>query len=163
MSNQKKILPQTTMSPDKKTNSIILGYCLVLWITNWSLRWENSPKSNPTEWSIEMNALGAILGFIGSVVFARRIWRLIRVFLDKQVRIPLSFPLWTNWQSLGLLIPLFFGMTYHFSGTPVEGEASKMIFTYGDSWASPLCSGIAIMLFQLLIRLEAYLQKSQLT
>jgi hypothetical protein len=68
----------------------------------------------------------------------------------------MTIRLWGSWSYLWLLLPLAFGTTYHSSGTAEDGAAIKTVFEYGGTWASPLFSGLAIMLFQLLIRLEAF-------
>ena len=144
------------MKPESKVFVIIFGYCVILWATNWSLSHEYSREVGLTAASIDMRGLGALIGLIASIILGRRIWRVVRALFDMQVRIPMTRRLWSSWGYLWLLLPLTFGKVTHSYGTTEDGAAIKTIFEYGGSWASPLFSGLAIMLFQLLIRLEAF-------
>jgi len=144
------------MKPESKTFTIIFGYCSVLWLTNWSLSHEYAREVGLTESHIDLRGLGALLGLVASIILARRIWVVARILFDGQVRIPKSTRLWGAWSYLALLLPLAFGMTHNSSGSAEDGVFIKTVFEYGGSWASALSSGIAIMLFQLLIRLESF-------
>jgi hypothetical protein len=144
------------MKPETKTFAIIFGYCLVLWMTNWTVSHSYARDVGLTESSLDMRGLGAIIGVVASIILTRRIWRVTRILFDEGVRIPSSMRLWGSWHYLLLVLPLAYGVTYHSSGIDDDGAAIKTVFEYGGFWASPLFSGLAIMLFQLLIRLEAF-------
>lgn len=144
------------MKPDTKTFAIIFGYCSVLWLTNWSLSHSYAREVGLTESSLDMRGLGPLFGVSASIILARRIWRVTRILLDTGVRIPSSIRLWDSWHYLWLVLPLAFGMTHHSSGLADDGATIKTVFEYGGSWASPLFSGLAILLFHLLIRLEGF-------
>jgi hypothetical protein len=144
------------MKPETKTFATIFGYCAILWMTNWSLSHEYARQFGVTASSLDMRGFGALLGLGASLVLARRIWRVARILFDARVRIPSSIRLWGSWSYLWLLLPLAFGTLHHSSGTAEDGARIDTVFEYGGSWAVPLFSGIAIMLFQLLSRLEAF-------
>ncbi|RYG23087.1 hypothetical protein EON82_15110 [bacterium] len=55
-----------------------------------------------------------------------------------------------------LLLPLLIQTSYHSNGTAKDGASVHSVFQYGGSAAPILLSGLAIMLFQLLVRLEAF-------
>ena len=146
------------MKPETKTFAIILAYCVILWLTNWSLSHEYSREAGLTSSGLDIRGLGALVGLVAAVVLARRVWRVSRILLATGVRVPMSIRLWGSWSYLWLLVPLAFGVTHHSSGTADDGASVHTILEYGGgaSWASILFSAIAIMLFQLLVRLEAF-------
>ena len=109
-----------------------------------------------------LDKLGAFTGFVGSFVLVRRVWRVLRIILDAGIRIPNSTRLWGSWSYLVLLLPLVYRMTQHSSGLAEDGAHIDTVFEYGATWASVLLSAVAIMLFQLLIRLEALNPKTQM-
>jgi len=151
------------MKADNTTFSYIFVYCLVLWLTNWSLNHEYSRTVGITSSGLDARGLGALVGLVATVVLARRVWRVSRILLAAGVRVPMSIRLWGSWSCLWLLVPLAFGVTHHSSGTAHDGASVHTIFKYGGglSWASILFSAIAIMLFQLLVRLEAFNPENQ--
>ena len=151
-------MPKKTMKPDSKTFVVILAYCAVLWLTNWSLSHEYAREVGMTSSTLDMRVLGALIGFVATFVLSRRIWRITRAFLDVGVRIPKSVRLWGSWNYLFLLLPLAIRITYHTSGTADDGAGVQTVIEYGGgaSWASALFSAIAIMLFQLLAKIESF-------
>jgi hypothetical protein len=144
------------MKPENKTFAIIAGYCAILWATNWSLSHDYAREHGLTASSIDMRNLGALVGLVASYVLARRIWRVSRIIFNTRVGIPKSVRLWGSWSYLLLLLPLGFGVTNHSAGTAEDGTNVTTIFEYGGSWAAAFFSAIAIMLFQLLVNLEAF-------
>lgn len=151
------------MKAETKTYTIILGYCVVLWLTNWSLNHDYSREVGLTSSGIDIRGLGAFVGLVAAVILARRVWRVSRILLAAGIQIPMTTRLWGSWSYLWLLVPLAFGLTHHSSGTAKDGANIHTIFEYGGgaSWASILFSAIAIMLFQLLIRLESFNPENQ--
>ncbi len=146
------------MKPESKVFSIVLGYCVVLWLTNWSLSHEYQRKIGLTSCSIDLRLLGALFGIVASVVLTRRICEVVRILLNAGIRIPTSVRLWGSWSTLWLLSPLILGLTHHGFHVTSDGVDVRTVFIYGGgpSLASIAFSGIAIMLFQLLVRLEAF-------
>ncbi|MEK7950040.1 hypothetical protein [Luteolibacter soli] len=144
------------MKPETKVVAIIFGYCAILWVTNWSLSHEYAREVGHTASSLDLRGLGALFGFVSSIVLARRIWQVWRVILDARVRVPKSARLWGDWGYLWLLLPLLIHTDFHSNGSAEDGADVHTVFEYGSSAASFLLSGLAIMLFQLLVRLEAF-------
>jgi len=158
MSSNNTVFQKNTMKSETKIFTIILGYCLILWLTNWSLSHDYSRESGVTSSTIDLRGLGTLFGLVASVLLARRIWRVTRELLDARIRIPKSICLWGSWHCLLLLLPLTFGITHYSSGTAADKASIQTVFEYGggSSWISIFFSGAAIMLFQLLVRLEAF-------
>jgi len=147
------------MKSEKKTFIIIFLYCLVLWLTNWSMNREFSrEKEIYFESNLDLRGLGILLGGIASIILARRIWLTARMLWATGIEIPIKTRLWGSWSYLGLLVPLAFGATHHSSGTAEGGANLHTVFEYGGgtSLGSILSSAIAIMLYQLLTRLKSF-------
>lgn len=146
------------MKPESKTFAIILGYCSVLWLTNWSFTHEYARKVGLLSSGLDLRGLGAVVGLIATVVLSVRIWRLARILFDARVRIPKSVQLWGPWSRMWLLLPIAFHVTHHSNGTASDGAGIQSVFEYGGgaSGLSILFSAIAIVLFQLLVSLEAF-------
>lgn len=145
------------MKSETKIFAIIAGYCVILWLTNWSLSHEYDRERGLTSSDVDLRGLGALLGVVASVILGRRIWQVFRELLEAGIRIPRSIRLWGSWSMLWLLAPMAFGTSYHSSSIASDGADIQTVFEYGggSSWISILSSAVAIMLFQLLVRLEA--------
>lgn len=144
------------MKTGTKVFATIFGYCVVLWLTNWSISREFAREVGLTSSALDLRGLGAGFGGFASIVLFRRIWRVSRALLDARIRIPKSERLWGDWRYLWLLTPLLFQVTHHSSGTEMDGASVHTVFKYGEAPASFLLSGLAIMLFQLLVKLEEF-------
>ena len=137
------------MNPKEKTLLYIVGYCAILWLTNWT--WTHYG-------TLELRGLGALFGIIISIVLTRKIWCQIRSLLAQGITIPRELRLWGDWRYLLLLFPLAVGYTYQASGTANDGTAIHTVFQYGGapSGYSILFSALAIMLFQTLVNLNTF-------
>lgn len=146
------------MKAETKVFAVILGYSAFLWLTNWSLSREYERESETISSAIDLRGLGILFGLVISAFLVRPIWRLVREFLDSRLRIPKSIPLFGSWFYLLLLLPLGFGFDHSWTRHADDGAAVHSDFAYGGGDTrvfSILFSGLAIMLFQLLVRLEA--------
>ena len=144
------------------THWILLAYCVVLWLTNWSWSTEYESKIGVAHTSIDLRWLGAILGGIVTVICIRRAWRLIRELMDLGVRVPREQRLVGNWGMLWYLIPLGIRVVPQWHSTVIEGVVRTSEFQYGGSMASLyslVLSASAIMLFQTVVNLESQLAK----
>jgi len=146
------------MKPENKIFACILAYCALLWIMNWSLVLRYERDLGVTTSGLDLRGAAALIGLVAAVILARRVWRVSRAILQAGIRIPRSVRLWGSWSYLSLLLPLTFGTSYQSSGLAADGAPVQTLFEYGGgfAWASLLFSATAIMLFQLLIRLESF-------
>ena len=151
------------MKPETKTFTIILGYCSVLWATNWSFTYAYARKVGLLSSGLDLRGLGAVVGLLATVVLAVRFWRVTRILFDAGVRIPKSIRLWGPSSRLWLLLPLAFRVTHYSGGTADDGAGIQTVFEYGGgaSGVSILFSATAILLFQLLVSLEAFNPENQ--
>ena len=83
-----------TMKAENRIFTIILGYCAILWLANWSLSPEYAREVGLKASGLDMRGLGALTGLVASVVLARRIWQVTRAILDARIRISRSIRLW---------------------------------------------------------------------
>lgn len=140
------------------THWIILAYCAVLWLTNWSWSTEYDRDIGLTHSSIDLRGLGAIVGAMITAVCVRRAWKLVRELLDLGVRIPKKQRLLGDWGMLWYLIPLGIGVGSQSHSTEIAGVLTTSEFQYGGSMGSIyslILSAFAIMLFQTVVNLEA--------
>jgi len=146
------------MKPEAKLNLIVLGYCVFLWLSNWSLSHTYYRKGGVVASSIDFRPVGLLLGVIASYILARRIWRVVRSYLDRGIRIRSEMRIWGGWTMLLLLMPLCFGYSSQSNGFADDGVPMTTIFEYGGtiSLYSAVFSGFVIMLFLALVRLESF-------
>ena len=145
------------MNPHKKILLCVSAYCILLWLTNWSSSTVYDRDQGLTAESLDMRGAGITLGIIFSIVFLRRIYLVMRILMESSVRIPKDLKFLSGWSYLALLLPLLYGYSHH-KDSIVEGVKATTIFQYGGDLSafSLLFSGIAIMLFQFLVRLESF-------
>ncbi|GAA5504868.1 hypothetical protein [Novipirellula caenicola] len=137
---------------------IILAYCFVLWLTNWSWSTDYDRDIGLTHSSIDLRGLGAILGMLVTVICVRRVWMLFREILDLSVRIPRQRRLLGDWGMLWYLVPLIISFGSQSHSTSIDGVLATSKFQYGGDVASIyslVLSASAIMLFQTVVNLEA--------
>jgi hypothetical protein len=149
------------MKPQAKLNLVVVGYCVILWLTNWSYVHTYDRDEGLTSSFGDYRALGVLMGVIASFILARRIWRVFRDYLARGIRIDPDVRIWSGWTMLILLMPLFFGYSSHSIGVADDGASMTSDFEYGGdiSLYSAAFSGLAIMLFQALVTLESYDRK----
>ena len=145
------------MNPHKKILLCVTAYCVLLWLTNWSTSTVYDHDQGLTSESLDMRGAGIIIGVIFSIVFLRRIYLIMRILMESSVRIPREIKFLSGWSYLGLLLPLLYGYS-SYKDSMVDGVKATTIFQYGGDFSgfSLLFSGIAIMLFQFLVKLESF-------
>ena len=147
------------MNSATKVRLIIVVYCVALWVTNWSYATSYDREFGLTSRSVDLRGLGALLGGLVTFVCFRRLWRLIREFLALGVHVPSEAKIWGEWWMLWFLLPLAFGLTNKATDVADDGTLATTVFQYGGGWPSACSiafSASAIMLFQSVVRLEAY-------
>ncbi|MCH8475714.1 MAG: hypothetical protein LAT55_10855 [Opitutales bacterium] len=146
------------MKSPGKTFYVILGYCAFLWVTNWSLSHTYDRDLGLIASSLDLRGLGAFLGIALSLFYLRQIWKTLRIFLDKQIRIPQTARLYGSWAYLLLLFPLAINTRHIFHRTTGDGTTTTTVFEYGGgpSIASVLLSAMAIMLYQTHLTLKSH-------
>jgi len=146
------------MKPETKLQVYIFCYALILWMTNWSLAHTYDRTTGLASTSRNMQGFGILFSLIVVYILAKRVWKILRVLLDRRIRVPRSLKLWGDWKPLLLLLPLFIGITHHSHGIADDGAAIHTVFEYGgdSSIALFFFGAVAIMLFQLLVRLESF-------
>ncbi len=145
------------MNPHKKILLCVTIYCVFLWLTNWSTSTVYDREQGLIEEYLDMRGAGIFLGVVFSVVFLRRIYLTMRILMESPVSVPKDIKFFSGWSYLGLLLPLLYGYSSH-KDSMVGGVKATTIFQYGGDFSafSLLFSGIAIMLFQFLVRLESF-------
>ncbi len=153
------------MKPESKMFALILGYCSIMWLTNWSVSHKNEGASGGSFSVLDLRIYGVLFGVFAVLVLFRRIWRIVRELLDARIRIPRTARLRGTWHYLWFLWPLAPGFTRFSWGLADDGTPIETIFEYGGgiSWVSILCTALVVMLFQFLVNLEAFLQHHRST
>ena len=146
------------MKPETKLQVYIFCYAFILWMMNWSVSHTYDRTTGLISSSQNMQVLGIFFSLIVVYILAKRVWKVFRVLLDRSIRVPRSFKLWGDWKPLLLLLPLFIGITHNSLGIAADGSEIYTVFEYGGnlSIALFLLGAVAIMLFQLLVRLELF-------
>ena len=149
------------MKAKKKVSRSIVAYCAFLWLTNWSTNTYTSSEKiqRLSSSSVDFRGLGVLIGVVASVVLLWRLCKIVRQLLAEGPVVPKSVKIWGRWSYLWLLAPLFFGLTYSFVDEQGAGWFTKTTFQYGGGisiW-SFVCSGFAIMLYQLVTNVEGFL------
>lgn len=94
------------MKPDANFRVRAFTYCVILWLTNWSIAYTYDRELGITSSATDLRGLGTLISAWITFSCLRRIWKLLRVYLDKPFRVPLTLSLWGDWRYLLLLIPL---------------------------------------------------------
>lgn len=132
-------------------------YCLILWLTNWSLEYSYDREHGLTYTSIDLRVFTILFSLIASYFLLKKMWRIVRQLLDEGVKVPLDKKLVTGKEFLVLLLPLLFGVTTDSNGLAADGTEFTKTFEYGGSLSVGLIfvAAIFIILFNTLVNLEA--------
>jgi hypothetical protein len=144
------------MKPETKVSLSILGYCIFLWLTNWSIGNHYDRTNGTTFTGVDLRGFGLLVSAVATYMITKRIWKTIRLYLDQGIRIPSTTRLLGDWTYLILLIPLFvtYSSTSYSTATDGAGVETKFVYGEGISWVTFIFSSISIMLFQVLSKLK---------
>ncbi len=144
------------MKPATKVSTCILGYCLFLALTNWSITFANTPETGATSSGLKLQFLGLATSFIITIVLAYTNWKLVRKVLDRGMRIPKDHKLRGDWLWLLFLLPLLVHLSWPLSMIAKDETNLAVTFEYGSEIGilNFFFSAWAIMLFQALVKLE---------
>ncbi len=146
------------MNHQVKMRLLILGYCLFLWSTNWSLFYKYAREGAGLKSSgIDPHGLGLLITIAITILLARKVWLLMRGMLDCGMIIPLKSRIWGQKRNIILLFPLALNHSVISSEMGQDGVMITTIFKYGSELApyTILIGWLAIMLFQTLSNLTA--------
>lgn len=136
----------------------ILGYCLFLWSTNWSLMHKYDRTSGLTSSGIDLHGLGLIITISITILLARKVWLEMRGMLDCGMIIPLKSRIWGQKRNILLLLPLAFNYSVISSEIGQDEVMITTTFKYGSEIApyTIFIGWLGIMLFQTLYNLNTY-------
>jgi hypothetical protein len=146
-----------------KMRLIIIGYCIFLYLMNFSYTVHYKYDKGSQSSTIELQKLAFLISFILMIVLAVRLWKFIRRMLDVGIKIPLKTPVWGQFSNFLLLLPLYIHHTVGTSEILNNGTIVTKTFIYGPSHdlVIMLVPGMAIMLFQTLCNFHFYTTKDE--
>jgi hypothetical protein len=135
----------------------ILGYCLFLWSTNWSLMHKYARTVGLKSSGIDLHGLGLLITIAITIILARKAWLLMRKMLDRGMIIPLKSRIWGQKRNIILLLPLALNYSVVSNEIGQDGVMITTTFEYGSELVpyTILTAWLAIMLFQTLCNLNA--------
>ena len=136
----------------------VVIYCMILWATNWSISYDYDRTVGTTSSSFDLRIIGMFFAIISSYHLIKRIWKVVREYLENNITIPAKDKIIESKWYYTLLIPLIVGFNNSSHEELIDGTTVTKTVIYGTEKSLPLliASLIFIILFNSLINLEKY-------